>query len=123
MDGPAEDAVGFFAELTEELVDFVLVDAPPPTVGSLTVEAVLGAALCDAQTHIQKPLVLLFCEQRLYLSVQQLAVTVLRTGHLRISIVHYSPFETLPAEDVETLSEHDALLWLQGREADGTLFL
>lgn len=42
---PAENAVGFIAELAVELVDFVLVDAPPSTVGGLTVEAVLGAAL------------------------------------------------------------------------------
>lgn len=48
MDGPAENAVGFIAEFTVELVDFILVDAPPSTVGSLTVEAVLRAALRDA---------------------------------------------------------------------------
>ena len=28
-----------------------------------------------------------------------------------------------PAEGVQTLSEHDALLWLQGTEADGTVCL
>lgn len=60
---PAENAVGFTAEFTVELVDFVLVDAPPSTVGSLTVEAVLRAAFRDAQTQLKKPLVLLFCEQ------------------------------------------------------------
>lgn len=38
---PAENAVGFIAEFAVELVDFILVDAPPSTVGSLTVEAVL----------------------------------------------------------------------------------
>lgn len=59
----AENAVGFFADLAVELVDFVLVDAPPSTVGSLTVEAVLGAALCDVQAQLHKPLELLFCEQ------------------------------------------------------------
>lgn len=60
---PAENAVGFIAELTVELVDFILVDTPPSTVGSLTVEAVLCTAFCNAQTQLQKPLVLLFCEQ------------------------------------------------------------
>ena len=60
---PAEDTVGFIAEFTVELVDFILVDAPASTVGSLTVEAVLRAAFCDAQTQLQKPLVLLFCQQ------------------------------------------------------------
>lgn len=58
MDGPAQNAVGFVAEFTDELVDLILVDAPPSTVGSLTVEAVLGAALCDAQAQLQHPLVL-----------------------------------------------------------------
>lgn len=67
---PAENAVGFIAEFTVELIDFILVDAPPSTVRSLTVEAVLRAAFCNAQTQLQKPLVLLFCEQRLDLSVQ-----------------------------------------------------
>lgn len=62
-DYPAENAVGFVAEFTVELIDFVLVDAPPSTVGSLTVEAVLRAALRDAQAQLQKPLVLLFREQ------------------------------------------------------------
>ena len=38
---PAENTVGFVAEFTVELVDFIFVDAPPSTVGSLTVEAVL----------------------------------------------------------------------------------
>lgn len=60
---PAEDAVGLVAELTVELVHFVLIDAPPSTVGSLAVEAVIGATFSDAQTHIQEALVLLFCEQ------------------------------------------------------------
>lgn len=57
---PAEDAVGLIAEFTVELIDVVLVDAPPSTVGSLAVEAVLRAAFCDAQTQLQKALVLLF---------------------------------------------------------------
>lgn len=60
---PAENAVGFVAEFTVELVDFILVDAPPSTVGSLTVEAVLRAAFRDAQTQLQEPLVLLLREQ------------------------------------------------------------
>lgn len=38
---PAENAVGFIAEFALELIDIILVDAPPSTVGSLTVEAVL----------------------------------------------------------------------------------
>lgn len=60
---PAEDAVGLVAQLAVELVDLVLVDAPPSTVGGLTVEAVLCAALRDAQAHLQKALVLLLSEQ------------------------------------------------------------
>ena len=38
---PAKNAVGFTADVTDELVDFVLVYAPASAVGSLTVEAVL----------------------------------------------------------------------------------
>lgn len=60
---PAENAVGFAAELTLELVHFILVDTPPSTVGSLAVEAVLGATFSDVQAHLQEALVLLFCEQ------------------------------------------------------------
>lgn len=41
VDGPAENAVGFVAEFTVKFIDFILIDAPPTTVGSLTVEAVL----------------------------------------------------------------------------------
>lgn len=41
VDGPAENAVGFKAEFTVELIDFILVDAPPSAVGRLTVETVL----------------------------------------------------------------------------------
>lgn len=60
---PAKNAVGFAAEFTQELVDFVLVDAPSSTVGSLTVEAVLRAAFCYVQTQLQKALMLLCCEK------------------------------------------------------------
>ncbi len=49
---PAENAVGFIAEFTVKLVDFILIDAPASTVGSLTVEAVLGAAFRDDQTQL-----------------------------------------------------------------------
>lgn len=62
---PAENAVGLVAELTVELVHFVLIDAPPSTVGCLAVEAAIRATFSDAQTHVQKALVLLFCEQLL----------------------------------------------------------
>lgn len=60
---PAENAVGFTTEFTVELIDFILIDAPSSTVGSLTVEAVLWAAFCDVQTQLQKALVFLFCEK------------------------------------------------------------
>lgn len=60
---PAENAVGFITEFTLELIDFILIDAPPSTVGSLTVEAVLRAAFCNVQTQLQKALMLLFCEK------------------------------------------------------------
>lgn len=56
---PAQNAVGFVAELTVELVHFVLIDAPSSTVGRLAVEAVLGATFSDAQTQVQEALVLL----------------------------------------------------------------
>lgn len=70
MDGSAEKAVSLIAEVAAELIDFVLIDAPPSTVGGLTVEAVLRAALCDVQTQLQEPLVLLLCEQLFYLPIQ-----------------------------------------------------
>lgn len=59
----AEDAIGLIAEVAVELVDIILIDAPPSTVGGLAVEAVLRATLCNAQAQLQKPLVLLLCEQ------------------------------------------------------------
>lgn len=61
MTDPAQNAVGLVAELTLELVHFVLIDAPPPTVGSLAVEAVFRATFGHAQTHVQEALVLFFC--------------------------------------------------------------
>lgn len=70
VDGSAEKAVSLIAEVAAELIDFVLIDAPPSTVGGLTVEAVLRAALCDVQTQLQEPLVLLLCEQLFYLPIQ-----------------------------------------------------
>lgn len=60
---PAENAVGYIAEFTVELVDLVLVDAPTPTVGRLAMKAVLRAAFCNDQTQLQEPLVFLVCEQ------------------------------------------------------------
>lgn len=60
---PAENAVDLLAEFTVELIDLVLVDAPAATVGRLTVEAVLRAALRDAQTQLQEALVLLVRQQ------------------------------------------------------------
>lgn len=48
----AKKAIGLIAEVALELIDIILVDAPPSTVGGLTVEAVLGAALCDVQTQL-----------------------------------------------------------------------
>lgn len=54
----AEEAVGLIAELTLKLVDVILVDAPAGTVRSLAVKAVLTARFRNAQSQLQKLLVL-----------------------------------------------------------------
>lgn len=74
-----------------ELIDLVLVDAPSSTVWSLTVEAVLCSALCDAQTQLQKPLVLFFSQQLLpgSHSTQQQRQCTLSYWHLYKNLLRF----------------------------------
>ena len=59
----AENTVDLLAELAGELVDLVLIHTPALAVGRLAVEAVLLAALGDAQPQVQEALVLLLGQE------------------------------------------------------------